>query len=361
MPELPEHERSHPTPLAVLGGAAPAVVTRPEGGARSGGIDAVRVLAVVAVVLGHVWANSVVYRLVFPWHVAVFFFLAGYLWSPGRTLRTEFVRRWRSLAVPYLVWLSVLLAGVLATRAAHGTVRLHDVLPPLYGGVLATRPFSAYWFLTVLFFVAVLTRLVERLPVGVRATVAVLGLTLGYVAGPLLAATPLAIGSALPCLSFLVLGQIFAAVRPRISLDLLVGLAAATLASVLVWTGAARPLNIKLGDYGTPVLSLAVAVLYCGALVLVADRVFRSLGPAWSSAATLLASAGLTVVLTHAAVLEIFDVGPAGSFPVFVAALTLPWAVGLVLHLTPVSPVVNGVPARTRRQLVAAGPAVEPG
>ena len=357
MREAPDHERSSTRPSTPLGGPQVHIIES-DGRTRSGAIDAVRVLAVVAVVLGHVWVNSVVYRLVFPWHVAVFFFLAGYLWSPGRTLRTEFARRWRSLAIPYLAWLGVLLLGLVVTRAVLGTLRLHDVLGPLYGGALATRPFSAYWFLTVLFFVALLARLVERLPPVARGAVVVLGLTLGYVVGPLLAETPLAIGSALPCLSFLVLGQLFARVRPRISRDLLVGLAAAVLASVLIWTGIARPLNIKSGDYGTPVVSVVVAGLYCVALVLVADRVFRSLAPAWSSAATLLASAGLTVVLTHAAVLQVFDVGPAGSFPVFLAALTLPWAVGLVLHLTPVSPVVNGVPARGRRQLVGAGAAV---
>lgn len=357
--ETADHEPSYPTPQPAV--VAAPVVVPPQVRTRSGGIDAVRVLAVVAVVLGHVWTNDVVYRLVFPWHVAIFFFLAGYLWSPGRTFRAEFVKRWRSLAIPYLVWLTVLLAGLLVTHAVRGTLRVHDLLGPLYGGALATRPFSAYWFLTVLFFVALLARVVERLPVAVRATVVVVGLALGYVAGPQLAQTPLAVGSALPCLSLLVLGQLFALVRPRISLDLTVGLAAAVLAVVLVWTGAARPLTIKSGDYGTPVVSVLVAVLCCVALVLVADRVFRALPPAWSAAVTLLASAGLTVVLTHAAVLDVFDVGPGGSFPVFLAALALPWAVGLVLNRTPLAPVVNGVPARRRRQQIGARAAVERG
>ena len=54
------------------------------------------------------------------------------------------------------------------------------------------------------------------------------------------------------------------------------------------------------------------------------------------------------MVLTHAVVLEVFDVGPGGSFPVFLAALAVPWTVGLLLSLTPLAAVVNGVPGRPR-------------
>jgi acyltransferase len=358
--EAPDHKVADSTSSPAAEAAVEKPARRDEVKVRSGGVDAVRVLAVVAVVLGHVWTNDFVYRLVYPWHVAVFFFLSGYLWSPGRTLRTEVARRWHSLAIPYLVWLAVLLLGVLATHAVHGNLRPRDVVDPLYGGALATRPFSAYWFLTVLFFVAVLARLLERLPIGVRASIVVLGLAAGYAAGPLLAKTPLAIGSALPCLSILVLGRLFALVRQRIPLGLPLGLAAGVLGSVLVWTGVAQPLNIKLGDYGTPIISILVAGLYCIALVLVFEALFRSLPSVWSFVATLLASAGLTVVLTHAVVLDVLDVGPAGSLFAFAAAVVLPWAVGVLLYLTPASAVVNGVPGHRRRALARDVPAVGP-
>lgn len=350
--KAPEHHNSGSTRSRVDDAASvEALPTSESVKVRSGGIDAVRVLAIVAVVLGHVWTNEFVYRAVFPWHVAVFFFLAGYLWSPGRTLSIEVVRRWRSLAIPYMVWLGILLLGVLATHAVNRDLRLRDFIDPVYGGALATRPFSAYWFPTALFFVAVLARLTERLSIGVRATIVVVGLAAGYAVGPLLAKTPLAIGSALPCLSILIIGRLFALVRQRIPLDLPLGLAAGVLASVLVWTGVARPLNIKVGDYGTPVLSILVAGLYCVALVLVAEKAFHLLPSIWSSAATMLASAGLTVVLTHAVVLDVLRVGPDGSLLAFVAAVVLPWAVGVLLYFTPASAVFNGVPGHRRRVL----------
>jgi acyltransferase len=335
--------------------AGPLPVPRPSGPAtavRSGGLDAVRVVAILAVVLGHVWTNDVVDRLVYPWHVAVFFFLTGYLWSPGRSIRTEVVRRWRSVAIPYLTWLAILWVGLLITRCLEREVRLAELLKPLYGGAFATRPFSAYWFLSVLFFVAVLARCVERLPVRVRVGVVVLGLAAGYAAGSLLAKTPLAIGSALPCLSILVLGRLLALVRARIRHGVPLGLIAGGLGAALVWSGAVTPLNVKHGEFGTPVGSLLVAALYCVALVLVCEALFRSLPSIWSSAVTLLASAGLTVVLTHAVILDVLDVGEEGSIPAFVAAAVIPWSLGIIFLYTPVSEALNGTPRRhLRREL----------
>ncbi|MFL6065424.1 MAG: hypothetical protein ACJ72G_12205 [Friedmanniella sp.] len=56
---------------------APAGTAASAVAVRSGGIDALRVLAILAVVLGHVWLSDFVYKLVCPWHVAIFFFLTG--------------------------------------------------------------------------------------------------------------------------------------------------------------------------------------------------------------------------------------------------------------------------------------------
>ncbi|MFL6065425.1 MAG: hypothetical protein ACJ72G_12210 [Friedmanniella sp.] len=141
-------------------------------------------------------------------------------------------------------------------------------------------------------------------------------------------------GSALPCLSFLVVGRLFALVRRQIPLGFPLGLAIGAFASLLVWTGVARPLNIKSGDYGTPVVSLLVAGLFCVALVLVFESLFAALPAAWSRTVTLLASAGLTVVLTHAAVLYVLHVGREGSWLAFLAAVAVPWAVGALLLFT---------------------------
>ena len=54
----------------------------------------------------------------FTWHVTVFFFLAGVLWSSGGTVRQEVVKRLRFAgAAPYLAWLlaiSVLMIPLVA-------------------------------------------------------------------------------------------------------------------------------------------------------------------------------------------------------------------------------------------------------
>src|SRR5262245_28525061 len=76
---------------------------------RSVGVDAVRIVGLVAVVAGHTLGGR---ELFYPWHMPLFFFLSGYLWTSGRSLPAEVQRRTRSLVVPYLFWLGVI--GVLA-------------------------------------------------------------------------------------------------------------------------------------------------------------------------------------------------------------------------------------------------------
>jgi acyltransferase len=79
------------------------------------GIDALRIVAIAVVVVAHVWTDNYALRLAsYTWHVPVFFFLSGYLVSPGRPLRRELAARWRTLGVPYIVWL-VLITLLVAT------------------------------------------------------------------------------------------------------------------------------------------------------------------------------------------------------------------------------------------------------
>ena len=85
---------------------------------RAVGIALVRVLAICAIVVGHVSSTPWFAMSTFTWHVTVFFFLAGVLWSSGGTVRQEVVKRLRFAgAAPYLAWLlaiSVLMIPLVA-------------------------------------------------------------------------------------------------------------------------------------------------------------------------------------------------------------------------------------------------------
>ncbi len=59
-------------------------------------IDLIRLLGLIAVVAGHVWASRPI-----AGYVAIFFVLSGYLWSSQRDLREEVRYRAWTLLIPY--------------------------------------------------------------------------------------------------------------------------------------------------------------------------------------------------------------------------------------------------------------------
>src|SRR6478609_9373400 len=99
--------------------------------ARSAGIDAVRVVGIAAVIFGHTFRGPLTHEFLYAWHVPVFFFLTGYLWTPGRTLRQEFVNRGLTLGLPYIGWFVVISLLLIADMARKGAVDGNIVLLPL--------------------------------------------------------------------------------------------------------------------------------------------------------------------------------------------------------------------------------------
>src|SRR5699024_8038610 len=79
---------------------------------RNVGIDLLRVISVAAVVVGHAWPFMPGEEYLQIWRMPLFFFLSGYFLSADRVFGRELRTRWRTLGVPYLVWLVVLIVLV---------------------------------------------------------------------------------------------------------------------------------------------------------------------------------------------------------------------------------------------------------
>jgi acyltransferase len=310
---------------------------------RSGAIDAVRVLGIIAIVAGHVWGHQTTHNLLYAWHVPVFFFLTGYFWTPGRAVVQEARKRWATLARPYIFWLVVLLATSIAINLYRQDLSQGDVVGPLYGGAIATQPFSAFWFVTVLFFAAVGYRLLDRVSPELRWSAAACGLVVGYFAGTLLAKTPLSIGSALPCLAFIATGEVFRRVEPKLRAPVLVGVALLGGSTMLVLTGWSAPLDIKQGNYGTPIISVFVASAISAGLVLTAKAASAHVPARAHKTATGLAQAGFVVILTHAVVLMVLSTTPKDEVYRFLLALCVPWLLGLILVRSQLSAWAAGI------------------
>ena len=312
---------------------------------RSGAIDAVRVLGVLAVVAGHTLATPLVRPLFFTWHVPLFFFLAGYFWSPHRSVKVELTKRARTLALPYLTWFVLIaLAYVALDLMVRGTAASR-LFEPFTNGQHSAMPYTTFWFVSVLFFSVVLLRCLQALPRIIVVLIAVAGMILGYTAGDTLSQTPLAIGSALPCLVFILLGSAAKRVRPSIHRPAMNGLVLLLISAVLIATGASAPLDIKQGNFGTPVISTVVAVMISFGLVLLAEAIFSSLPVRASRVATRLSYTGFMVVLIHPLILWIMLTFTSGvsSWIIFFAATVVPILVALALLRTTVSIWFTGV------------------
>jgi len=314
---------------------------------RNPGIDLVRVAGVLAIVAGHIWLSEPAHRFLFAWHVPVFFFLSGYLWKRrpiGFKAGTEIGARSKTLLRPYVLWLVVLLVPYLVVLGATGELTPGRLLGPLWGGAYATRPFTTFWFVFVLFAAAVLWQAVTRLPAWGQSAVVVGALALSIVAGPALAITPLALGTALPALVFVAAGAWARRVEPRLAGRAWLAAALLLFSCLAVGFGAVAPLDIKSGDWGTPVLSVVVAVAISWAMVILAQSLCSGMSPRADSVITGFALCGFTIVLGHPAVLWTLAGADWPRPLVFALAVALPTVVALVGRRTPLSGWVTGAP-----------------
>lgn len=307
--------------------------------ARTASIDLLRIAVLALVVVRHTLPDTWAGRTpVLGWSVPFFFVITGWLWSRGkRSTLGEAQHRWRSLGRPYIAWGTLILAAVVLDLLLNDRLTVDALKYPIYGGYFAQRPFTTFWFISVLFFVAVFFRAMESSMV-VATVLAVAGLGVGFAFGPELARTPLAVGATLPCLSLVLFGYGLRRIAARRgAIPIAMGALVAGVFGALVTSA----INIKPGDYGTPVLSLLACCAIIGSL-LVLSQAIRVPAPVGRAAATL-TSVGVCVLLTHPVVLWLLDT-PSEGAPLwhFAAALILPWAAGLAIARTRLSPWLLG-------------------
>lgn len=317
-------------------------------------IDLLRCAGVIAIVAGHIWDSHLLRMLIYTWHVPIFFYLSGWLSTPHRGLRGEIRARFRSLVRPYLFWFIILYILYIVdvctpTVWAAGGPGL-QLLSPIYGGIHATQPFTTFWFTFALFGATLLWRAFANLPKWAHAVVFTCALAATMVSGPLLASTPLGIGSALPALVFFYAGAVSRRLQNQ-PIAILIGVPLAALAIVAnTFLDVAQPLDIKQGNWGTPVLSVTLAMLICWCLTVSSRTLInlprrRTPRRARTSHVSEFALCAYVVILTHPAVLWLTD----RSVPplvCFVLAILIPTIVAVAARHTPMSGWMTGTPRK---------------
>lgn len=309
--------------------------------ARSPAIDVVRVLAIVFIVFRHTFVVPLDEQsILFSWTVPFFFFLTGWLWKPGgRTVREEAERRWSSLGLPYVSWFAIIWITFLATSLVSDSVDLSHLLKPFAGSVHAARPFTTFWFISALFFVAVLYRLIDRLAMIAQLGIAFFLLAAGWAVGPLFSKLPLSVGTATVCLAFVILGRFlrnFASnVTSRLALIAMSVVLLAILASPVI-----PPIDVKYGVYGALLASACVSLALCWAVIILASFLFDKAPRAAAAVqrpARMLTSVAMCVILTHPFVLYLLGATRADArWWHYLVALIVPWTLGLALVRTPI-------------------------
>ena len=283
---------------------APPAITR-TASTRSAALDAVRVLAVVAVVIGHARPGRITTTLTFSWHVPVFFVLSGYLLAEGRDAATELRRRARTILLPTLAW-GVIVTAVWWLHASIAGPPLHHHFGHrlLWGGVDLVAPYSPFWFMPVLVASLVLTRLLDDVHRWLPLLVGLGGylLCLGY---PHAVATSFwSILLAPACMLYVLAGRELRTWRARISMPFLTGVTMLAISVAAIALGA-DPVNIKAASFGTTVVSALDAALISAGLILIAESLCaRSSAEALSArVVSRLATTSLPVILAHMLVL----------------------------------------------------------
>lgn len=142
---------------------------------RNKSVDIARGIAMIAIVLGHLGISDI-NRVVFTFHVPVFYLITGYYLSTKRSPAETLKKKFRTLIVPYflacagVIVFAVLFNAVRNCILGDGDTAAHTlrqwVIASLYGAgdiyqnPPGVEPIGAIWFLWATFWGAVFLRLI---------------------------------------------------------------------------------------------------------------------------------------------------------------------------------------------------------
>lgn len=241
-------------------------------GERIGWLDTARAIGIVAVVAGHVTSDRAIWAAVFHFHMPLFFMLSGMTFAPGAVFDVA-RRRVRTLLVPYVLWLALVAGADVVIAAVSGYAAFLPWERPVVaiarlvlGGTFLVGPMGIFWFATCLFVVQLAAVPIVRRPD--RQIVLAAAVLLGVIHLVRHWPSPWGVISVPIGLFFFLAGVLHRRHAARLGWRVTV---VAVVGAALVAVSA--PLDLKIADYGTPLLSIVAALGSCHLVLLVAQRV----------------------------------------------------------------------------------------
>lgn len=335
---------------------------------RNIGIDLLRVFSIAMVVVGHAgsFPND---HLLTVWRMPLFFMLSGFFFTAGRSFKSEFIKRWDTLIIPYLAWSVIISVWLTVVLWGQDDVILEHLESGWTGGANQSIFWMAAWFITTLAGATLLRRFLERFGTIVVWVVAISGMVATHTFTEMLGDgslethplvdTPLRLGLAWPVLFYLLIGEalrklLMPIVRKYSSHVLaLIGLVLVTAALYVTWAYDISAHYIQSGSFGTPILTPLVAILVTvGFILIFATWVNDGLQHIPVARATIarLVRTGTAVVFFHGLVIVWMHQNGYGgdSLEHFLLrvtlALVMSFIVALLLNSTPLARLLSGAP-----------------
>ncbi len=256
-------------------------------------IDIAKGIAILCIIIGHM-NEAGINRVVFTFHVPIFFFITGFFSKDDTPLRPFLRRKAQTLLVPYaaaclaLLFFEELFQLIFPDGTSYGTIALRWLYAALYGaGDDYTTPFfiphiGALWFLLATFWGSLFLRLTAPYRPGMR-----LALVLGIFAVGVWSAElfwfPFSIQAGMCAVLFMYLGRLLRDVREPIRRLPTEVKAAASLLALGVWICFIRDFRsfwLVHCDLGRGAVDILGCICGCWVLMLLCaflDRRFRRL------------------------------------------------------------------------------------
>lgn len=261
-------------------------------------IDVLKGMGILAVVVGHITFNKTLVALIFMFHMPLFFLAGGWLHDPAVAPRAYLRSKARSLLLPYACYLVILWPLELAMSVPEGQWSWQQLaVPMLFGGRMLTGAAGVLWFVTCYFLTQQLAHaLLRRFTLAQCGVIACALLAVAYGAAYLFPgwSLPWAADVLLFALPLYLAGYAARGVAlPRWSVLWLL-LAAGAVALNLA--GVANTLDMRAGQYGVPLLTLASAVAVVALLAVAAQWIAAT---AAARVFTALGAASMTIMFLH--------------------------------------------------------------